>query len=276
MAYDGYYANQYQTGNMGNMNPDANEHGYPPAPQYPYYEPDRLNMPQPQMPTGSPANPNPEPYTYPEPQRYPQSPNSGHINDAVNSAVNSSGSTGYLSPEVLSQITATVIQQLKTTGLDNNVQGSGAPPPRSQSQQPWQTDPLRPHAESPPGVPRRSNSIPPPSSLPGNIDTNFQPYVSDYNDSRPSPRPTPPPDDRHGSVSSQESGRSHLTRPRPPDRDTTVMEMTTLERIWGTLFEDKRKPTKRLGQFLRGIAVHLVSACRLILYVENRWLTQLD
>lgn len=47
------------------------------------------------------------------------------------------------------------------------------------------------------------------------------------------------------------------SRPKPPDRDTTVMEMTTLERIWGKLFEDD-KSTKRLGQFLRGIAMHLV------------------
>jgi len=35
------------------------------------------------------------------------------------------------------------------------------------------------------------------------------------------------------------------------------MEVSTLERIWGKLFEDG-KPTKRLGQFLRGIAMHLV------------------
>jgi hypothetical protein len=35
------------------------------------------------------------------------------------------------------------------------------------------------------------------------------------------------------------------------------MEMTTLEKIWGKLFVDG-KPTKRLGQFLRGIAMHLV------------------
>jgi hypothetical protein len=272
MAYDGYYANQYPTGNMN----EANEHGYSQA-QYPYYETDRLNMPQPQMPTGSPATPTPEPYNYPEPQRY-QGPNSGHINDAVNSAVNNSGSTGYLSPEVLSQITATVIQQLKTTGLDNNLQGSGAPPPRSQSQQPpWQTDPsLRPHTESPLSVPQRSNSIPPPSSLPGKIDTNFQSYVSDYNESRPSPRPTPPPVERRASISSQESGRSHLARPRPPDRDATVTEMSTLERIWGTLFEDGQRPTKRLGQFLRGIAVHLVSAGKIRCDFENKWLTRPD
>ncbi|KAJ5318896.1 uncharacterized protein N7506_011600 [Penicillium brevicompactum] len=252
MAYDGYY-DQYQP---GNTNPNPNEHGYPQA-QYPYYEPDHLSMPQPQMPTGSPANPAPEPYNYsepynyPEPQRHqPSQPSTGHINDAVNSAVNSSGS-GYLSPEVLSQITATVIQQLKTTGLDNGLQGSGAPPPRSQSQQPWQTD-SRPHTESPPIAPPRSNSIPPPSSLPGNID-NYQPFVSD--EIRPSPRPTPPPR-KDEPLCPARTVRGAIW---PPDRDVTVVEMTTLEKIWGTLFEDdKRTPTKKCGQFLRGIAVHLI------------------
>jgi hypothetical protein len=48
-----------------------------------------------------------------------------------------------------------------------------------------------------------------------------------------------------------------MERPKPPSRDATVVEMTTLEKIWGKLFEDG-KPTKRLGQFLRGIAMHLV------------------
>jgi predicted phosphohydrolase len=47
-------------------------------------------------------------------------------------------------------------------------------------------------------------------------------------------------------------------RPKPPSRETTLTEMTTLEKIWGKLFEEGR-PTKRLGQLLRGIAVHLVS-----------------
>jgi hypothetical protein len=41
------------------------------------------------------------------------------------------------------------------------------------------------------------------------------------------------------------------------ERISTFGEMTTLERIWGKLFEDG-KPTPRLGQLLRGIAVHLV------------------
>lgn len=277
MAYNGNYAgNTYQT---GKMNPDANENGYSPIPPYPsYHEPVHLNMPQPQVPrTGSPAsNPTLEPYNYPESHRSSPNMNTGHIDNAVSSAFHSSGSPGYLSPEVLSQITATVIQQLKTTGLDN-LQGSGTPPPRSQSQQPpWQTDgSLRLHAESPPAIPlQRSSSIPPPNSASDNIHTgNFQPYVSPgyTSDIHLSPKPTPDPlVNRRGSISSQGSDRSHHShhkaeRPKPPDRDATVMEMTTLERIWGKLFEDG-KATKRLGQFLRGIAVHLVCGFLSVLY----------
>lgn len=48
------------------------------------------------------------------------------------------------------------------------------------------------------------------------------------------------------------------SRPRLPSREETITEMTTLEKIWGKFFEEGR-PTERLGQFLRGIAAHLVS-----------------
>ncbi|GIC85958.1 uncharacterized protein Aud_002317 [Aspergillus udagawae] len=47
-------------------------------------------------------------------------------------------------------------------------------------------------------------------------------------------------------------------RPKAPSTETTVTEMTTLEKIWGKLFKEG-KPTKRLGQLLHSIAVHLVS-----------------
>ncbi|KAI2742042.1 hypothetical protein DTO013E5_7879 [Penicillium roqueforti] len=297
------------------MNPDSNEHGYLPARPLPsYYTPSPQNMPQPQMPpTGSSApNLTPEPYNHSESQRSSPNMHTGHIDNAVSSAFQSSGSTGYLSPEIISQITATVIQQLKTNGLDK-LQGSGAPPPGSQSRQPpWQTDgSLQPHKETPSAIPpQRSSSIPPPTSASEKFHTgNSEPYVpSGYaSDSHPSPKPAPDPhpyvpsgyasdshlspkptpdpqpsvssgyssdsrlsrnstldhlSDRRASVSSQTSDRSHPSyykaeRPRPPDRDATVMEMTTLERIWGKLFDDG-KATKRLGQFLRGIAVHMI------------------
>ena len=47
-------------------------------------------------------------------------------------------------------------------------------------------------------------------------------------------------------------------RPNKPTRTMTNEEETTLEKIWQPLFDDNQ-PTKRLGQFLRGLALHIVS-----------------
>ena len=35
-------------------------------------------------------------------------------------------------------------------------------------------------------------------------------------------------------------------------------EVSTLERIWGPLFDNDGHPIVRLGQFLRGLAVYIV------------------
>ncbi|KAJ5594865.1 uncharacterized protein N7459_001073 [Penicillium hispanicum] len=270
MAYDGYHhpsPNPYYPGNVNtspmsmNMNPDPNDpHGYAPSPPYPSrYEPEYI-MPQPQMPPQMPpatsSAPNLE-QPYPEPPR-PQ--NSGNLNDAVSSAMNNVDSSAYLSPDVVSQITATVIQQLKATGLDG-LQQPGPPPSRPQSQQPpWSTPdlaPPRPHSESPPTA-HRSGSMPSPNPMYNSFESS-QPYSvpSSYSsDTRANPKPSSDSFSvRKDSISSQGSQKTE-GRPKPPSRDATVMEMTTLEKIWGKLFEDG-KPTKRLGQFLRGIALHL-------------------
>ncbi|KAJ5923727.1 hypothetical protein N7454_008972 [Penicillium verhagenii] len=205
-------------------------------------------MPHPQMPSSTSPAPLQQNYEYPEPPR-PGNTNSGHINDAVNSAVyNNANSNAYLSPEVLSQITSTVIQQLKASGMGDmqspqNTQPQYPPPPPrpqsySQAQQPsWAPPPadlpLRPQSESPPS------------------------FTHATNDTRASSKPSQDPTARRsGSISSQGSVKTE-SRPKPPDRDATVMEMTTLEKVWGKLFADD-KPTKRLGQFLRGIAMHLI------------------
>lgn len=82
-------------------------------------------------------------------------------------------------------------------------------------------------------------------------------YASDTRDMRPTPKQSADPlSSRRESMSSH--GSQKMERPKPPSRDATVVEMTTLEKIWGKLFVNG-KPTKRLGQFLRGIAMHLVS-----------------
>jgi hypothetical protein len=63
------------------------------------------------------------------------------------------------------------------------------------------------------------------------------------------------PSDRRGSRDSVGSS-SGASRPRayPPSPHA---EVTTLERIWQPLF-DNGVPTARLGQFLRGIAIHII------------------
>jgi hypothetical protein len=202
-----------------------------------------------------------EPYT-----QSPYARSTENLNDAVSSAVhNNVSSPSYLSPDVLSQITATVIQQLKASGLDNipgtTSSTTSVPPLRSQSQQPSYSAteyPTRPHSESPPSA-QRSGSLPTPDPMSNSYDPSTFPVSAGYSsDSRPNPKLTSDPlSRRRDSISSHGSHKTDASRPKPPSRDTTAVEVTTLERIWGKLFEDG-KPTKRLGQFLRGIAMHLV------------------
>ena len=97
------------------------------SPPYPsQYGFDRINMPQPQMmpPTSSPSSQNPDLHQHQHQDwnnnnAWNQQAHSGRINEAVNSAFGETDRSSYLSPDVVSQITANVIQQLKTTGLDN-------------------------------------------------------------------------------------------------------------------------------------------------------------
>lgn len=250
MAYEnGYnvdhtaYPNPYETGNMS-----AGAHEYENVQaSYPYLG--RDDLPRPQTPSSVPR---PYGYEYPPQPRAPQ-PNqtsNGHTHDPANCAGNSAEPTNYLSPEVLSQITAQVIQQLKTTGLDN-LSTPGTPPQPEQSSRKTK---MRSRAGS--TVARGGDSTPPITSRPDRTNHQQPSVTEDDDESRPSPIATPPLARRS---SSQESRWSDVTRPQPPDRAATVAEITTLEKIWGRLFEDA-KPTDRMNQFLRGIAVHLVSA----------------
>ena len=62
------------------------------------------------------------------------------------------------------------------------------------------------------------------------------------------------------SVSSQSigTGEKCYTRPKGPLRLSTGKGITTLERIWGPLFDEGGHPTIKLSQFLRGLAIHIV------------------
>lgn len=312
MAHDGYRQSPGpydQTANAPQPTSPTDSHFSTSTPPYPSnYGPDRINMPRPQMPPapqGQPPNPDPA---------WQQQPQTGRINEAVNSAYSQADTPSYLPPEVLSTITANVIQQLKATGLDN-LQGQpppphppsqfqpqpqqqwppasgpvpyseAPPPPGMAAQNPWSAQPpsqyqapppqqpwppgfgpMPPYGETQPMTGQNQGPAQPPNLFTEHTDT--QPYQTPAGYST-SPRPgsksssvaqpegqIPPFNQGYPTSQSSENNHTVEARPRVPSRNSTVTETTTLEKIWGSFF-DHGKPTDRLGQFLRGIAVHLV------------------
>ena len=54
------------------------------------------------------------------------------------------------------------------------------------------------------------------------------------------------------------SNDRYSSNPRCPSRLSTNEETTTLQKIWGSLFDEDCQPTARLGQLLQGLAMHIV------------------
>ncbi|KAK3656925.1 hypothetical protein LTR22_009587 [Elasticomyces elasticus] len=74
---------------------------------------------------------------------------------------------------------------------------------------------------------------------------------TEYHDAQPLQQPSQP------QARSREQARSRVRPPRIPSDVHEIEGMTTLEKIWGVLF-DNGNPTVRLSQFLRGLAIHLI------------------
>ena len=215
--------------------------------------------------------------TMPEQNRYapPQKP----IDEAVTKAVDRAGAqtASSVPPELIAQITQNVIKQLQTGGgLDGSTpvppQTAFSPPPMSQnifSPPPpsmHQPVPLSPSTASgtSPNMLNRVYTPPSPnkhSDYPRHTSPQLQSgYVPD---DLPSPRHEKPAQfnpRRSSSPHSQasESSDKPYVRPKGPTRLSTSQQETTLEKIWGQLFDEDGHPTKRLGAFLRGLAVHIV------------------
>jgi hypothetical protein len=69
--------------------------------------------------------------------------------------------------------------------------------------------------------------------------------------------PPSPPGEKHAGV--RFSDRTPTARPSP-GRTYSTMELSTIDQKWGRLFDSDGRPTQRLGQFLRGLANHIVSS----------------
>lgn len=186
---------------------------------------------------------------------HPQHP----INEAVSSASHKAEPSNYVPPELVAQITENVIKQLKTTGLEG-----GTPIPQQQ-QQPAPPPPL---TQSPPN---RSGSSPvmtnrnPPGPPSPRLKPEHPMYGSPPHSSASNPNPHSfrepqfaHDSERKSSLPSTQSSDPDHRRPKGPVRLSTSLEETTLEKIWGQLFDEAGHPTVRLGQFLRGLAIHIV------------------
>lgn len=214
-------------------------------------------MPQPQMPPPPSSSMNPELHrnTFVPPRQ----PAPGNLNDAVNSAFHRADMS-YPPPDLIAQITANVVQQLRLSGLDNP---QGNTRQRREQQQWMPTTPSSTHAYlEPSSRPAPQPTAPTPS--PGIVNESVTYQQPSKQNSFPNndksslgSSPSPPPD--RTAFSSTKGVEHSLKEDRPPPLVRHATELTTLEKIWGKLFENGQ-PTERLGQFLRGIAVHLVSA----------------
>ena len=198
---------------------------YPPAypPPYPIQStPEQIGMPQPQVPPIAQPSVNPESYQYPyvSPQ---QQLSQGSINDAVDSAFHGSD-TSYISPDIVAQITANVIQQLKLSGADHQRTTSSPQQqwaPATTAPMPAYTEPSLRQAPQPP---QPSPQAPSPNVVDNGISYQQPPRPDIYpSNTRLSPRPSPGTPRSTSSPVKEE-------RPPPPVRQAT--ELSTLEKIW--------------------------------------------
>ncbi|KAL8736461.1 MAG: hypothetical protein Q9166_000253 [cf. Caloplaca sp. 2 TL-2023] len=189
------------------------------------------------------------------------------INDAIGSAFQSD-----VPPELIAQITANVLNQLKTSGIESTTTPVDPPsqtkyPPPPPVQRPVPQSPSTLSGSSPP---MHTRMFTPPSPQKHSDCPN---HGSPMSQSAVFPAPTHSPQeprspDRESQTSSfyerrtssplSQTSESSSTRPKGPARLSTMTEETTLEKIWGQLFDEQGHPTNRLGQFLRGLAVHII------------------
>jgi hypothetical protein len=197
------------------------------------------------------------------------------VYDAVSSAFDNSTAANQLPEEVIRQITeqvrSQVIDSLKKDGY------SAAPPPASAPPQaptfPPPPSTALPKRESPPARDEYLTSPPPrgsghssPSPVRGDSTRSGQSetlgrdsFATSNGDGRSDIRDSKI--EMKENLASRYGDRSepdHMPRRPTISSLKTNEEPTTLEKIWQPLFGFNGEPTERLGQFLRGLALHII------------------
>ncbi|KAL8856333.1 MAG: hypothetical protein Q9178_007024 [Gyalolechia marmorata] len=214
--------------------------------------------------------------TMPEPPRVQSQP----INEAVGNAFQSD-----VPPELIAQITQNVLNQLKTSGIESSATPVPNPNP-SQVRYPPPPPVQQPVPQSPstisgsPPMPTRVFTPPSPQKH-----SDYPNHESPMSQSGVFPAPAHSPQEprspvRESQTSSfyerrpssplSQSSETSNTRPKGPARLSTMTEETTLEKIWGQLFDEEGHPTHRLGQFLRGLAIEDYEPCHSIVITPDK------
>lgn len=213
------------------------------------------------------ANSGPRPYandsSYPSYSNHAAQP----VYDAVDSAFsNTSTAPTHVPEEVIQKITeqvrSQVIHTLKSEGFGSSAASSASAPP----QQFFPPPPASFFPQSP--TTSTTNSIP----TSRNIHTPPSPARRDSTRASTPDAPAQDPLFFDGSFGKEDlssrygdrSGSDVNRRPTAP-RLHTDDEETVVEKMWQPLFDARGEPTARLGQFLRGLALDLVS-CILIFF----------
>jgi hypothetical protein len=186
------------------------------------------------------------------------------LNNALNNAFDKSDSARAVDPELIAQITAevkkSVLDEIKFNGV-NGVGGTtghhpqpGPPPPQPYvPQSPASTSASFPtrNVYTPPS-PKYADFSSHGSASPDPTDPLARDPTFDAAGDTPTPR-----HERTAPVNIPYESTSR-SRPVPPQRMPTEGDFSPIEKMWQRLFDLQDQPTPRLGQFLRGLAIHLV------------------
>lgn len=182
------------------------------------------------------------------------------LKSAIGNAFDQSDAARTVDPDLIAQIAAevkkSVLDEIKQSGL------SGATPAQPGPAPPQQHIPPSPDSTSA-SFPARNVYTPPSPSYPDNSgqhpstheppirEPNFDGSTDNLSTSRHSS--TAPIDIPHGDRAPE--------RPPPAARMATE-DFTPIEKQWQRLFSPEGQPLPRLGEFLRGLAMHLVCSAR--------------
>ncbi|PSK40075.1 60S ribosomal protein L23 [Elsinoe australis] len=213
------------------------------------------------------------------------------IQEAVNNAFDKSPAGEQYDPNLVAEITEQVLGALKAKGVTaQSAQHRPEPAPQQSTnsvtpQQTPQHGPRAIHTDIPsaplnqpiPSAARHAVPISPTSPASSHMPTRYTPpsptryETSSRGSSSPEPQHSDPGSfasketrgsrrDSKSSMSGQEDMTGSRQRQRPV-RIPSSVEETSLEKAWKPLF-DNGKPTARLGQFLRGLARHIIDDCK--------------